>query len=193
MTEPAPSMPTVRLHPLTPERWPDLERLFGDRGACGGCWCMYWRVPAGEYEAGKGDQNRRKLRQRTEGGPRPPGILAYIDGESAAWCAVGPRSEFVRFQRSRILAPVDDESAWSIVCFFVEKRFRRMGLTPMLIHGACDFAAHHGATIVEGYPVDKDSAVPTFAFTGLASAFRQAGFDEVVRRSATRPVMRRRL
>ena len=25
---------------LTPERWPDFERLFGRGGAYGGCWCM---------------------------------------------------------------------------------------------------------------------------------------------------------
>jgi hypothetical protein len=35
----------LAFHPLTPERWHDLEQLFGTRGACGGCWCMWWRVP----------------------------------------------------------------------------------------------------------------------------------------------------
>jgi hypothetical protein len=39
------SRPDVECHPVTPERWPDLETLFGPRGATGGCWCMYWRLP----------------------------------------------------------------------------------------------------------------------------------------------------
>ena len=30
------------IHPLTPDLWPALEDLFGKRGACNGCWCMYW-------------------------------------------------------------------------------------------------------------------------------------------------------
>ncbi len=33
----------IRIAPLTGENWPDLEALFGPRGAVGGCWCMYWR------------------------------------------------------------------------------------------------------------------------------------------------------
>ncbi len=31
--------------PLTPERWPDLEDLFGPKGACYGCWCNHFRMP----------------------------------------------------------------------------------------------------------------------------------------------------
>jgi len=29
--------------PLTPDLWPAFEDLFGENGAVGGCWCMYWR------------------------------------------------------------------------------------------------------------------------------------------------------
>lgn len=100
---------TVEIRPATPERWPDLEALFGDRGACGGCWCMHWRLQAAAYEAAKGEGNRAAMKERVETGPVPPGVLAYVAGEVAGWCSVGPRSEFVRLERSRILAPVDDE------------------------------------------------------------------------------------
>jgi hypothetical protein len=33
---------------LNPDLWGDLERLSGEKGAWGGCWCMYWRVEQGE-------------------------------------------------------------------------------------------------------------------------------------------------
>jgi hypothetical protein len=36
----------LRIHPLTPALWPAIENLFGEIGACNGCWCMYWRVGA---------------------------------------------------------------------------------------------------------------------------------------------------
>ena len=34
----------LTIRPLTPELWPKLEDLFGESGAVGGCWCMYWRL-----------------------------------------------------------------------------------------------------------------------------------------------------
>lgn len=184
---------TVEIRPATPERWPDLEALFGDRGACGGCWCMHWRRQAAAYEAAKGEGNRAALKERIETGSAPPGVLAYVAGEVAGWCSVGPRSEFVRLERSRILAPVDDEPVWSIVCFFVDRRHRGRGLSRRLVEAAVELAAGHGASIVEAYPVEpkQESMPPVFAFTGLASAFLAAGFREVERRSPTRPIMRR--
>ena len=43
-SRPARSAPAARgiqyeFHPVTPARWNDLEKLFGPRGACAGCWC----------------------------------------------------------------------------------------------------------------------------------------------------------
>jgi len=183
-----------RVEPATGECWGDLERLFGERGACGGCWCMHWRLPAAEYESGKGEENRRRLRERMGSEPTP-GVIAYLGDEPVGWCAVAPRSEYRRMERSRILAPVDDEPVWSIVCFFVARAHRGRGLSVALIQGAVDLAAAHGASIAEAYPVEPktDSMPPVFAFTGLASAFRRAGFREVERRSPTRPIVRMEL
>lgn len=182
----------VDVVPVTPDRWEDLETLFGDRGACGGCWCMHWRVSASDYEAGKGDLNRQRLKERVGSGPAPPGVLAYAGHEPAGWCAVSPREEYVRMERSRVLAPVDDRAVWSIVCFFVSRPHRGRGLTRRLIEGAVELAASNGASVVEGYPVEppKGRTAPVFVFTGLASAYRAAGFEEVERRSPTRPIMR---
>ena len=97
----------VTFHPATPARWPDIEKLFGARGACGGCWCMWWRLRRSEYERGKGARNRRAFRKIVVGG-ETPGLLAYAGKEPIAWCAVAPRSEYPAIGRSRILAPVDD-------------------------------------------------------------------------------------
>ena len=85
--------------PLTPAQWEDFTTLFGERGACGGCWCMLWRLPPKQFKEQKG----------------------------------------------------------------------------------------------EGYPVEPKSGkalASAFAWTGLAPAFLRAGFQEVARRSPTRPIMR---
>ena len=185
------SLPKLTFHPLTPERWPDLENLFGERGTCGGCWCMTWRLKRAEFDKGKGQPNKRAFRQVVEGGA-PPGILSYAEDEPIGWCAVAPRDVYIRLGGSRVLAPVDDQPVWSISCLFVAKPYRRSGVSMRLIRAAADYALANGARVVEGYPVEPYGAdMPgAFAWTGLPSAFLQAGFSEVLRRSKTRPIMR---
>lgn len=146
-------MPITKLtfHPATPARWPDVEELFGERGACGGCWCMTWRLPRAKFLANQGPTNKRSFRKIVRSGAQP-GVLAYADGKPVGWCAVAPRSEFSFLDRSRVLAPVDDQPVWSVTCFFVAKEWRRRGLSVKLLKAAVAFAGKRGAKIVEGYP-----------------------------------------
>ncbi|HKQ62266.1 MAG TPA: GNAT family N-acetyltransferase, partial [Candidatus Polarisedimenticolaceae bacterium] len=90
-----------------------------------------------------------------------------------------------------VLKPVDAAPVWSVSCLFVARAHRRRGISVGLLRAARRHAARHGALLVEGYPVDPRGRAPdAFVWTGLASAFRQAGFTEVARRSPTRPIMR---
>jgi GNAT superfamily N-acetyltransferase len=180
--------------PLSPARWPDVERLFGARGACAGCWCMYWRLPARQYDEGQGQVNRRAFRRLVENGSAH-GVLAYVDGEPVGWCAIGPRASFPRLAGSRVLAPVDDRPVWSVVCFFIARGQRRRGLASGLLDAAAAYATRHGARLLEGYPHEpRKKAMPdAFAWTGIAASFARAGFEECARRSPGRPIMRRPL
>jgi GNAT superfamily N-acetyltransferase len=186
--------PRIVVRPVTPGRWDDLVELFGPRGACAGCWCMYFRLRRGEFERRQGASNRRALRRLVMAG-RTPGLIAYIDGAPAGWVSLAPREEYVLLSRSRILQPVDDHPVWSVVCFFIARGHRRRGVTVALLRQAVSFARRRGARWLEGYPVDpgQGSVPDTFAYYGLASAFRRAGFREVARRSPTRPIMRLKL
>jgi GNAT superfamily N-acetyltransferase len=183
--------PAIRCVPATASRWRDVERLFGDKGACAGCWCMWPRLPGAEFGRGRGAGNKRALRRLVSTGARP-GLIAYRGGAPVGWCAVAPRTEYRRLERSRVMAPVDGEPVWSVVCFFVDRSARGAGVTTALLRAAIEHATRHGAGIIEGYPLDPAGKrlADTFAWFGLASAFRDAGFKEVARRSATRPVMR---
>jgi GNAT superfamily N-acetyltransferase len=183
----------VRLdcHPLSPDRWDDFETLFGDNGACGGCWCTTWRQSRSDFNRRKGEGNRRFFLKVVEAG-EPPGILGYIDGEPVGWCAFAPRENYPSLERSRILQPVDDTPVWSVSCFFIRKDHRRKGLTVKLLKAAIKHMKGRGAKVIEGYPVEPklNEMPPVFAWTGLAAAFLSAGFREVARRSETRPIMR---
>jgi GNAT superfamily N-acetyltransferase len=175
----------------TPSRWADIERLFGERGACGGCWCMAWRLRNKDWVAGKGSANKRAFKRIVTSGSKP-GVLAYAGREPVAWCAVAPRGEYGSLERSRVLAPVDDQPVWSISCLFVLRPYRRRGVSVPLLRAAVKLATRQGARIVEGYPTQPhaDKAPDAFIWTGVPSAFRNAGFKEVARRSKTRPIMR---
>jgi GNAT superfamily N-acetyltransferase len=185
------SAKTFDFWPATADRWADLEQLFGFKGACGGCWCMTWRLPRAEFERNKGESNRNALRELVERGPAP-GVLAYDEGRAVGWCAVAPREAYPALDRSRLFQPVDEQPVWSISCLFVAKSHRRQGLSAQLIEAATKFARTQGATIVEGYPQVVEGSLPDpFVWTGLEQSFLRAGFTEVVRRSPKRPILRR--
>ncbi|MBI1745315.1 MAG: GNAT family N-acetyltransferase [Acidobacteria bacterium] len=178
-------------HPLTSDRWTDFEILFGERGACGGCWCMWWRLKRSEFERRKGRANKQSMRSLVMSG-EVSGILAYAAEEPAGWCAIAPRESYTVLERSRVLKRIDDKPVWSVTCLFVKKEYRNKGVSVQLLRAAVAFVKAQGGTIVEGYPVEpKTDRMPDiFAWTGLVSAFQQAGFVERARRSQTRPIMR---
>ena len=182
---------SLEFHPLSGDRWDDFVTLFGKRGACGGCWCMWWRQTAKEYQLSKGEKNRRKMKRIVTSGATP-GVIAYHEGEPVGWCAVAPREDYPRLARSKILKPVDESPVWSIVCLFVAKGHRGMGVSSALVKAAVAFVRECGGSTVEAYPVEpKKAKMPdTFAFHGLAVSYSRAGFKEVARRSDTRPIMR---
>lgn len=185
------SLPVIR--PLTAARWPDLERLFGPRGACAGCWCTWWRLRRSDFKAGKGEGNRRRLEAYVRGGA-VPGLLAYLGGEPVGWVAVEPREAYPALDRSRTLARVDATPVWSITCFFVARAHRGAGLTRALIDAAVRHARARGATAIEAYPTDyRGEVADAWVYTGAASTFLALGFVEVARRSASRPILRKAL
>ncbi len=184
-------MQKLTFRPLTSKYWSDFEKLFGPRGACGGCWCMLWRLTRSDFDQQKGEGNRRAMKRFVDRG-ETPGILAYAGRQPVAWCAVAPRVSYPALERSRVSKRIDDQPVWSITCFFVAKPFRRSGISVELLKAAIDYVQKRGGRIVEGYPVEpKTESMPeVFAYTGLATAFLKAGFTECLRRSETRPIMR---
>jgi len=151
---------------------------------------MAWRLRNSEFQEKKGLGNKHGLRAIVEAG-MPTGVLAYIGKIPVGWCAVAPRKDYVRLGGSRVLSPVDDRLVWSVSCFYVARERRRMGISVCLLVAGVQYARRLGAKIVEGYPLDISKPQPdVFVWTGLASAFHRAGFQEVARRSATRPIMR---
>lgn len=183
-------VPALEIHPLTPDRWDDFEALFGPKGACAGCWCMWWRVPNKEYAEGEG--NKHAMRALVEGGTTP-GLIGYRDGQPVGWVSLGPRAEFRRFpsMRKDTFAAVDTTPVWSLVCFFVQAQQRGQRIAEAMLRAAITYTRAQGATVLEAYPVDvEERERPVNVFMGTARLFARAGFHEVARRDPRRPIVR---
>jgi GNAT superfamily N-acetyltransferase len=181
-----PAMP-LKIRPLTPDLWPALEELFGENGACNGCWCMYWRIGAA-YRKRPRAENKEAFREVVERGP-PPGLLAFDDALPVGWCQLTPRDTLPWIDRAWRLKRVDDVPVWSISCFFVRKGYRRQGVSSALITAALAAAKRAGAPALEAYPLDA-VLTPSSSWTGYASTFARAGFKTVARHVPPRPIMR---
>jgi GNAT superfamily N-acetyltransferase len=178
--------------PLTPETFGDLEELFGRPGGSivRGCWCMFYRRSGKPQAAGR---NHDQLCELVHSGT-VPGLVGYLDGVPVGWISLGPREGYAKLERSPIMKPVDEEEVWSIVCTYIDKAHRGKGLQHRLLRDAVAYARAQGVKLLEAYPVDKPvRSHDDFMFFGSRSLFERAGFREVVRRSPTRVVMRRRL
>ena len=169
--------------------WHDFERLFESRGGPKWCWCRMWRRDADGRMPHDRAHMKKAMQQRILGGGRV-GLLAYVDGEPAAWCSVAPRETFVRL--GGVEEPGEDENrVWSLTCFYVRNAFRHRGLMNRLIEEAARYAREHGASVLEAYPVAPDS--PGYRFSGFVPVFAAHGFSEVARAGLRRHVMRRTL
>ena len=143
----------LEFHPVTPERWADFERLFGERGACAGCWCMFFRLQPDERRTQWGEGNRQSMCRLVQDG-HVPGLVGYRQGRPAGWVSLGPRAKFPRLGRSPVTKPVDDAEVWSLVCFYVVREHRGVGVARALLAAAVTHARRRGAEILEAYPVD---------------------------------------
>jgi GNAT superfamily N-acetyltransferase len=180
--------------PLTPDRWDDLETLFGpERGGNAGCWCLWWRVKKPEWDKLGKEGRMKRFRTIVEEGD-VPGIIAYVRKAPVGWCAIAPRTATPRLSTSRVAALTEPVTPadWAITCFYIAATHRRTGLMAALVEAALKHAKRHGARRVDACPVEpKRQLMWGEGFVGIASVFRKSGFTEVERRSETRILMRK--
>jgi len=184
----------IEIRSLKTTDWPNIEALFGDNGACGGCWCMAWRLPRGGklYEENKGAPNRRRFRQLVAEGSAH-GLLAFDAGIAIGWCSVGPKSEFPKLENSRVLKVPPLGNDWAVLCFYIQRSYRGRRVATKLLNEAVNYARLNDATILDGFPVrhGKGKLLPdTFAWTGVPELFESCGFQHIPREGIDRPLYR---
>jgi GNAT superfamily N-acetyltransferase len=189
--------PQVRVEALQPSRWKDVERLFGAKGACAGCWCMFWRLEEGErFDDVKGATAKRRFKALVTKG-QAHGFLAYVDDEPVGWLSAGKRRDFKKLDRAPSLACDDADRVHALPCFFVKSGFRGQGVASALLAAAVKALKREGAKVLEGYPVKPakpGAPIPAaFAYTGTVPLFEQAGFRVVQAKPTGKQRVRRAL
>lgn len=163
----------LAVHPVTPARWADFQRLFSAKGSPHYCWCTPYRF-ADAHAMGKAEKEERMegcVKQGT-----PVGVLAYRGGEPVGWCSIAPREAYAKLERSRTMPAVEAQPTWAVLCFFVPRAERGEGIPLKLLRGGVAYAKENGAKVVEGYPWDTMGI--TSRHRGHSSLFAAAGFKQ---------------
>jgi GNAT superfamily N-acetyltransferase len=174
----------LRIQPLTSDLWLALKDLFGEKGACNGCWCMYWRIGP-EYRKRPREENKAAFRKVVKEGP-PPGLIAFDDDKAVGWCQLTPREDLAWLDRS--WERVNAVPVWAISCFYVRIGYRKQDITAALIDAAVKAAKRARVRVLEAYPLDAKLS-PSASSTGYVSTFARAGFKVVGYRTPPRPIM----
>jgi len=182
----------MTFEPVSKKNWGKFVQLFGEKGACGNCWCMYFRLKKSEFDEGKLNNGNKEAMKDLVWNGMPVGIIGLYDGEPIAWCAFAPRTDFLKLQNSRVHKPIDNEAVWSIPCFFIAKKYRRMGVSVAMLKGVIDYARKNKIKIIEAYPTipTQDKLPDAFAWIGLYKSFERAGFKIADKTSKHRPMVR---
>jgi len=182
----------LTIEPLGKKNWGKFEQLFGSRGACGNCWCMFYRLNKQDFEKGKTNQGNKQAMKKLVWQGRPAGVIGFLDGEPIAWCAFAPREDFLKIEKSRVHKRIDDEPVWSIPCFFVARKFRNRGVSVAMLGALIRYAKEKKIRTIEAYPVmpTKGRLPDAFAWVGPYRSFARAGFKIVDRASKNRPMVR---
>ncbi|MEN0085311.1 MAG: GNAT family N-acetyltransferase [Leifsonia sp.] len=182
---------TVRVEAATAARWGDIAQVFGPQGRrADSCWCQRFR----DSDA---PDNRTALHEEVAHAEVPVGLIAYDGDDAVGWTRVVPRATLPGIVRNRALARIldPDPDAWWVACFVVRRDHRGAGVGVRLLETAVEWAGTHGASVLDGHPVDAGrlsaTPSPSAVFTGTLRMFEQAGFTELGRTFPSRPVMRR--
>jgi GNAT superfamily N-acetyltransferase len=179
--------PILQFHPVTPERLSDLAHFSAKHGKFRYCSCMRWRMTSTEFQRSTKQERVAALEELVCQGI-PIGVLAYADGEPVGWCSIAPRQTYAALERFRALPRIDDAPVWSVVCFFVDRDFRRQKITVGLLKAAVEYAVAQGARVIEGYPVEPGPRL--YTYMGSPATFQSAGFQDVTPPGQARLVMR---
>ena len=183
---------TVRA--LTPETWDAFAALVEKHnGIFGGCWCI-WFHPDGP-ERGQGYEGNRRLKRTYVEQGRAHAALVFDGDQAVAWCQYGTPEELPNMKHRKDYESAGDPPPdYRLTCIFIDRDYRRKGLTSIALHGALDLIAQASGGVVEGYPQDLSDGRRvgnSFLYNSTRALYERAGFSYVRPKGKNHTVMRR--
>ena len=176
---------------LGPDTWAAFARLAErHNGVFGGCWCTWFHTFHSEKTFDADDN--RALKQRLVNEGRAHAALVFSGDEAVAWAEYGSPKELPNiYHLKEYEADLERLPDYRITCLFVDKKYRRQGLTAVALRGALDMIAEAGGGVVEGYPHDTtDGKKVSVLYNSTRSAFERAGFSYLRPKGKRNCVMR---
>ncbi|MBA3842013.1 MAG: GNAT family N-acetyltransferase [Actinobacteria bacterium] len=184
-------MTDYTVKPLAPDTWDAFARLLErHNGVFGGCWCTWFHTFHGEKTFTA--EGNRALKQRLVEEGRAHAALVLDGDEAIAWCQYGSPDELPNIHhRKEYEATRDELPDYRITCIFVDKKYRRKGVTEAALQGAVDLIAQAGGGIVEGYPHDTDGKKISVLYNSTRALYERAGFTYLRPKGLRNCVMQR--
>jgi len=181
----------LEVKPLAPDTWDAFARLLErHNGVFGGCWCTWFHTFHGEKTFTA--EGNRALKHRLVEEGRAHAALVFDGDDAIAWCQYGSPDELPNIHhRKEYEATRDELPDYRITCIFVDKRYRRKGVTETALNGALDLIAHAGGGIVEGYPHDTDGKKISVLYNSTRALYERAGFTYLRPKGLRNCVMQR--
>lgn len=141
----------VTTKPATASRVDDVATVLAPKKeGAQGCWCLSVLLGHTEEQKLHGDARADAVRDLCGRRGKPPGVLAYSDGEVVGWAGVGPRDELHEFAAKKY--PDAQPGEWVVFCFRVRAGHTGKGVASALLKAAVDLARDKGAGALLGLP-----------------------------------------
>lgn len=168
---------------LRPETWPAFEALVQrHNGIFGGCWCTWFHGGHPSCE-GRGEtyEGNQAIKKRLVDEGVAHAALVMDGDEAVAWAEFGTPQELPAMKHAKEYdATKTADPDYRITCVFIDRRYRRKGLSELVIRGALDLIAQAGGGVVESYPHDLTRQTKkmssSFLYGGTRSLFERLGF-----------------
>src|SRR3954447_14804044 len=177
--------------PLGADTWGASARVVErSNGVFGGCWCTWFHTFHAEKTFTA--EGNRALKEKLVREDRAHAALVFDGDEAVAWAQFGPPGELPNIHhRKEYEATLDQLPDYRITCIFVDKKYRRTGVTAIALGGAVDLIAQAGGGVVEGYPHDTEGQKVSVLYNSTRSLYERAGFSYVRPKGKRNCVMRR--
>jgi GNAT superfamily N-acetyltransferase len=186
------NMKNLSIKALNIETWKDFERLAQKHnGVWGGCWCTAFHPKSPDQKQSQ-ELTKSYKRRLVEDG-RAHAALVFEGELCVAWCQYGPPQELPNIYHKKEVESKMTLPDWRITCFFVDRDYRKKGLSFFALNGALELIKNSGGGVVESYPQDTQGRKisNSFLYNGTREIFEKAGFNYEGKKGKNHCIMRK--